>query len=184
MGGERVVGFRERVLKPPLPQEFPTMYCRSRHTSLTNDSDAIRQIRCGRIVMERGKLVAIERHQWPSPVSIAQVWWESERGRIRGDICRLDFHIPRSMPNFITLDYVRSGSQTRFQTFMGACNVLNEIARMRGSVAIVAHITNGRISDRFLQREGWQRHMPHWRGRHFIRRFYDGYPAVDLGRYA
>lgn len=164
--------------------EFPPMYCRSRHTSLTADATAIEQIRCGRIVMEQGKLVAIERHLWPSPVSIAQVWWESERGRIRGDVCRLDYHVPRGMDQFISLDYVRSGGQTCYQTFLGACNVLNEIARMRRSVAIVAHVTNSRISDRFLERQGWQRHMPHWRGRHFIRRFYDGYPEINVQRYA
>ncbi|WP_146577007.1 hypothetical protein [Neorhodopirellula pilleata] len=160
------------------------MFCRNRYTDFDRDDDAIARIRCGRIVMEHGKLVSVERHLWSSPVSIAQVWWESERGRIRGDVCYLDYHIPRGLPQFITLDYIRSGQQTRYRTFIGACHILNEIAKRRQSAAIVAHVTNARISDRLLQRQGWERHMPQWRGRHFIRRFYEGYPSVDLTRYA
>jgi hypothetical protein len=60
---------------------------------------------------------------------------------------------------------------------------LDEIARIRGAVAIVAHVTNGSISDRLLQRFGWQQHLEHWQGRHWIRRFYDGYPETSVGRY-
>lgn len=88
----------------------------------------------------------------------------------------VDFHVPRSAPNYLTLDYVRSGSQTTYRTSIGGCHVLNEIAKIKNSVAIVAHVTNSRITDRFLCRQGYQRHMPAWRGRHFIRRFYSGYP--------
>jgi hypothetical protein len=159
------------------------MFCRRRYPNLNDHSSEIKQLRCGRIVMEAGHLVAIENHLLSSPVSIAQVWWESNHGRIQGDVCHLDFHVPRGMPAFLTLDYVRSGNQTSYKTFLGACNILNEVARIKRVGAIVAHITNGRISDRLLERQGWQRHMPNWRGRHFIRRFYDGYPEINLKRY-
>lgn len=159
------------------------MFCQNRYQNLSDHVDAIKQLRCGRILMESGCLVAIEEHRFASPVSIAQVWWESNHGRIRGDVCHLDFHVPRGMQGFITLDYVRSGDQTSYKTFRGACNLLNEIARIQNACAIVAHITNGRITDRLLERNGWQRHMKNWRGRHFIRRFYDGYPTVDVSSY-
>jgi len=160
------------------------MFCRERFANLEEDAEGIRQVRCGRIVMESGRLVSIERHCFSSPVSIAQIWWESGRGRLRGDRCLLDFHVPRGLESFLTLDYVRSGSQTSYKTFVGACYVLDEIAKIREADAIVAHVTNVRISDRFLNRLGWQRHQRHWRGRHYIRRFYGDYPPLDLGRYA
>ncbi|WP_404309115.1 hypothetical protein [Neorhodopirellula lusitana] len=159
------------------------MFCRQRYHDLARDAEAIKQVRYGRIITQQGKLVAVERHWLSSPASIAQVWWESNRGRIRGDLCHLDFHIPGGVSGFITLDYVRSGSETSYKTFLGACNVLNEVARLRNAQAIVAHITNGRISDRLLERQGWERHMLNWRGRHFIRRFLDGYPELQPGRY-
>ena len=68
-------------------------------------------------------------------------------------------------------------------TCVGAGHVLDEIARIRGATAIVAHVTNHNITDRLLVRLGWQQHMPHWKGRHWIRRFYDGYPESTLQRY-
>ena len=114
---------------------------------------------------------------------MAQVWWQSRYGRPTDDLCWMDYHQPWGSPGFLTLDYVRSGTQAGYKTFIGACHVLDEIARIRGAVAIVAHVSNGAISDRLLQRLGWQRHLEHWSGRHWIRRFYDGYPESALHRY-
>lgn len=154
------------------------MIPRHRYTDLSSQSESIAQIVRGRIVMRAGRFVAVAEQWVRSPVSIAQIWWESNYGRLRGDECLLDYHIPRGLPSFITLDYIRSGTQTQYKTFVGACHILNEIARLRHSEAIVAHVTNVRISDRFLDRLGWERHQEHWRGRHFIRRFDSGYPAL------
>ncbi|EMI45964.1 hypothetical protein [Rhodopirellula sp. SWK7] len=154
------------------------MLLRRRFTSLQSQSELIASITCGRIIMRAGRLVSVEQHWLRSPVSIAQVWWESNHGRLRGDECLLDYHVPRGLPSFMTLDYIRSGSETSYRTFIGACHVLNEIARLRRADAIVAHVTNVRISDRLLERLSWQRHQEHWRGRHYIRRFYDGYPTL------
>jgi len=149
------------------------MFVRRRYCDLTEDGDAIAGITRGRIVMRAGQLIAVEQHRLRSPISIAQIWWESNHGGLRGDECLLDYHVPRGSSSFLTLDYVRSGTGTRSKTFVGACRVLDEIARLRGSDAIVAHVTNVRISERFLTRLGWERHQLQWRGRHFIRRFDD-----------
>lgn len=145
--------------------------------------DLIRRWRCGRIVLRAGKLVRVEKRWLTGSVSMAQVWWQSRYGRPDDDLCWLDYHQPRGMPAFLTLDYVRSGRRAGYKSFVGACHVLNEIAHLRGASAIVAHVSNGSISDRFLQRMGWERHLQHWSGRHWIRRFYDGYPQVGLDRY-
>ncbi len=148
------------------------------------DGDKIRRWRCGRIVMKDGRLVEIQHRLMCGSASVAQVWWQAKYGRSDDDVCWLDYHQPLGMRQFLTLDYIRSGKQAGYKTFVGACKMLDEIARIRSAVAIVAHVTNHSISDRLLQRLGWQRHLHHWKGRHWIRRFYDGYPEPSLQRYA
>ncbi|MFK8111731.1 MAG: hypothetical protein AB8B91_06000 [Rubripirellula sp.] len=144
----------------------------------------IRRWRCGRIVMQAGRLVEIQRRLACGSVSVAQVWWQSKYGRNDDDICWLDYHQPFGMSAFLALDYVRSGTRSGYKTFIGACHVLDQIARIRGTSAIVAHVTNGNISDRLLERTGWEQHLAHWKGRHWIRRFYDGYPdPSQIDRY-
>lgn len=143
----------------------------------------IRRWRCGRIVMRGGQLVEIQRRLYVGSVSVAQVWWQSKYGRGNDDSCWLDYHQPIGMPGFLTLDYVHSGTSAGYKSFIGAVHVLEEIARVRGASAIVAHVTNRNISDRFMRRVGWEQHLTQWRGRHWIRRFYDGYPNSCLERY-
>ncbi len=135
------------------------------------------------IVMRGGRLVEIQHRMSVGNVSVAQVWWQAKYGRADDDTCWLDYHQPFGMPGFLTLDYVHSGKSAGYKSFIGAVHVLEEIARVRGALAIVAHVTNGNISDRFLHRIGWEQHLSNWKGRHWIRRFYDGYPESSLGRY-
>lgn len=142
----------------------------------------IRRWRCGRIVMRAGKLVEIQQRLLCGNVSVAQVWLQTKFGRRNDDSCWLDYHQPFGMPSFLTLDYVRTGTLASYQTFIGACLILDEIARIRSTAAIVAHVTNGNISDRLLMRHGWERHMERWPGRHWIRRYYDGYPESRIHR--
>ncbi|KLU01950.1 hypothetical protein RISK_006134 [Rhodopirellula islandica] len=146
------------------------MWIRRSFTQLETNEDAISRVRCGRIVMRDGKLERIEQHGMRSPVSVAQVWWQAKFAALQGDVCCLDYHVPRGMNAFMTLDYVRSGDATGFATAIGAFQVLDEIARLRKSYAIVAHVSNARITDRHLKRAGWERHLLDWPGRHFIRR--------------
>ena len=144
----------------------------------------LRRWRCGRIVMRDGQLIEIQRRLTCGNVSVAQVWWQAKYGRSDDDSCWLDYHQPFGMPGFLTLDYVRSGALAGYKTFVGACHVLDQIAKVRGTLAMVAHVTNGNISDRLLKRLGWQRHQESWKGRHWIRRFYDGYPEErHMNRY-
>jgi len=143
----------------------------------------IRRWKCGRIVMKDGKLVEIQHRMLCGNVSVAQVWLQAKFGRREDDCCWLDYHQPFGMPSFLTLDYIRTGTLASYKTFIGACHVLDEIARIRATSAIVAHVTNRNISDRLLRRHGWERHMEAWKGRHWIRRFYQGYPDSRVNRY-
>lgn len=149
----------------------------------TAGAEQIRRWRCGRIVMQAGRLIEIQHRLTCGSVSVAQVWWQARYGRGHDDICWLDYHQPFGMRAFLTLDYIRSGTRAGYKSFVGACHVLDEIAKVRGATAIVAHVTNGNISDRLLHRLGWQQHMQSWSGRHWIRRFYDGFPDTGLHRY-
>ena len=146
-------------------------------------AEQLKRWRRGRIVMRSGRLIEIQRRLTSGSVSVAQVWWQARYGRSDDDLCWLDYHQPLGMPGFLTLDYIRAGTQAGFKSLIGAHHVLEEIARLRAATAIVAHVSNANISDRFLQRLGWQRHLEHWSGRHWIRRFYDGYPPSSLSRY-
>ena len=55
--------------------------------------------------------------------------------------------------------------------------VLDQIAEIKHSDALLCEAFNQRISDRFLARMGWERHMESSSKRHFIKRFYGKYPA-------
>jgi hypothetical protein len=160
-----------------------SMLCLSHITDIESSHDHLRRWRCGRIIVQDGKLIRVEHRLMCGSASMAQVWWQMKYGRTDDDLVWLDYHQPIGMPAFLTLDYIRSGKRAGYRSFIAAIHLLNEIARIRGSQAIVAHVSNGKISDRLLERQGWQRHMPQWNGRHWIRRFYDGYPASMLHRY-
>lgn len=152
-------------------------------TDLVRDASKIRRWRYGRILMKAGRLVEIQRRLTCGSVSIAQVWWQAKYGRSDDDVCWIDYHTPLGMPSFLTLDYIRAGTYAGYQSFCGACHLLDDVARIRGASAIVAHVSNGNISDRLMIRMGWERHLQDWCGRHWIRRFYDGYPPSSLARY-
>jgi hypothetical protein len=58
--------------------------------------------------------------------------------------------------------------------------VLDEIARIKRSDAILAHVSNPQISDRLMWRWGWERHLVQSSKRQFIKRFYGVYPESLL----
>ena len=87
--------------------------------------------------------------------------------------------LPRSAPNFLALKYVLSSRDTTLATFRLSLTVLDQIAAIKRSDAIVADVTNLRISDRLLRRWGWEPHLTgDWR-RHWIKRFYGSYPPTS-----
>ena len=151
-------------------------------TDPRGQADLLRSWKAGRIIMRNGRLAKICRRRWAAPASVARVWFQSRFRRGAGDECILDYHSPR-IGGFVVLDYIRSEPGTQFKTFRGACQVLDEIAKRREAVAILAHVSTDAISDRLLLRWGWQRHAAHLNGRHWIKRFYQGYPNIDLDRY-
>ena len=58
-----------------------------------------------------------------------------------------------------------------YATFRAALRTLDEIAKLKGSRALLCDASNGRLTDRFLRRQGWEPHAPMWGRRNWIRRF-------------
>jgi len=108
-----------------------------------------------------------------------QVVWDMHVRPVRGDRCELFYHQPIGNPGYLSLSYVHSGARTSLSTVYLAGLVLDEIARLHRAHAIVCHVTNDRITDRLMQRLGWQAHCQQWSGRHFIKRFYGDYPDLS-----
>lgn len=146
--------------------------------AIEGNESLIRQRRYGMIETIDGKLARIQFRPWPKIISSTEVeffgGWK-HRHRFR-DRCQLFYNQPVGHSNFLALKYIVSSYGTRFRTAYRAVVVLDQIAWIKGIDAIVAEVTNPRISDRLLQRWGWQRHLEHRRGRHYIKRFYGSYP--------
>lgn len=135
----------------------------------------------GKIVLANGKLIEIRCGIVSPRPSVARVWWANRLRRLPADHCVLHYRNPwRS--RYLVLDYLATGQRTQLSTVLGAGVVLDEIARIRGAVAIFAHLSTDAISDRLLHRLGWQPHCPRAAGRHWIKRFYDGYPRHSSQR--
>lgn len=153
-----------------------------------DDFDANReQIRAGRygiVEMEAGRLVAIHLRPWPKLFSLGEFWPLAFRYHARGvpDRCLLYYNQPRRQPNFLALKYIVSTEGTSYRTFRSALVVLDAIAELKKTDAIVCDAANLRITDRLLSRLGWEPHKPERWHRNFIRRFYGSYPGAVVPR--
>jgi len=58
----------------------------------------------------------------------------------------------------------------------GIAPILDEIARLKQSDALLCDAISERITTRLLSREGWEPHCPSLFHRHYIKRFYGVYP--------
>ena len=147
-------------------------------TDLERDADVLRRRRYGMIEMARGRLVGIHLRPWPKLVSLPEIIWIGTpfHRKTDGDRCWLYYNQPFRHRNFLALPYVVSTAKGSLASFHGALIILDEIARIKRSDAILCDATNQRISDRLFKRWGWEPHLPNSRRRHFIKRFYGEYP--------
>jgi hypothetical protein len=134
------------------------------------------------IEIAAGRLVGVHLRLWPKSPSVLGIWWHGRRRHQRagGDRCRLYYEQPWGLASYLALKYVVSHRETTLQSLHGALQVLDEIARLKRTDAIVCEVTNQRISDRLLRRWGWERHLPESSRRHYIKRFYGTYLQPPL----
>jgi hypothetical protein len=140
--------------------------------------DQLRTGRYGVIETAAGSLRAVHLRRWPKLFSFSELWPVVFRFHARGeaDRCLLYYNQPRLQPGFLALKYVVSTAGTTYQTFRASLTVLDAIAELKRSDAIVCDAANWRISDRLLARLGWEPLAPRRWHRNYIRRFYGQYP--------
>jgi hypothetical protein len=149
-------------------------------TDLYRQAETIQRRPYGVIEMVGGRFQRVLLRPFPKYVSLfeAVFWGGFCHRRLPGDRLRLFYNQPRLHPNYLSLKYAVSSRDTSLATMLGALGVLDEIARIKGSDAILTDAANFRISDRFLRRQGWERHTKARYHRNYIKRFYGEFPAV------
>ena len=148
-------------------------------TDLNDGADVLRRRAFGMIVFDNERLEAIHLRPWPKLASIPEVLWGQlwHHRKAGGNRCWLYYNQPASCPNFLALQYAVSSRETTLGTIRGSLQVLDQIARLKQTDAIVTDVTNQKISNRLLERWGWESHVPSSRRRHYIKRFYGEWPV-------
>lgn len=145
---------------------------------LAEGAETLRQRRYGVIEVADGRFRRIVLRPFPKIVSAPGIsllgGWHHQH--LRGDHLRLYYNQPRRFPNFLVLRYIESARDTSMGTLARALAVLDEIARRKGSDALLCDVANWRITTKALGRWGWAPHCPSRFHRHFIKRFYGSYP--------
>jgi len=146
---------------------------------LSAGSDAARRARYGMIEVRQGRLSRIVLRPWPKLVSIVGLRLLGRWGLDRqpGDGVRLYYSQPRATPNYLAVTYIVSGRGATWADVCRSLAVLDSVARLKRSDAIVCDVTNPRISARLLRRQGWEPLSSNRWHRYYIRRFYGQYPA-------
>ncbi|TWT86831.1 hypothetical protein Mal64_36610 [Pseudobythopirellula maris] len=142
-------------------------------------TETLRRRRYGVIETEAGALRAVHLRPWPKLLSLREVLPLGDRYHAtgEGDRCWLYYNQPRGHSKFLALKYVVTTPDAKYATFRAALKALDRVAEIKRSDALLCDAANRRLSDRFLQRMGWEAHAPQWGRRNFIRRFYGDYPV-------
>ncbi|REJ65930.1 MAG: hypothetical protein DWQ31_16265 [Planctomycetota bacterium] len=153
-------------------------------TDLAEGADVLRRRRYGVIEVREGQLVQVRLRPYPKLVTalgprLFGRWTHRTRP---GDWCHLYYNQPRRFANFLAVIYVVSGADCTLRTFRRAATLVDEIAELKCSDALLCDVANSRISERLLVRWGWEPHAPALWHRNFIKRFYGVYPTADLAR--
>ena len=146
-------------------------------TDLAAQADRVRRHRYGVIEMSEGRLVGVRFRPWPKLVSLPEIrlLGRLHHNRLAGDRCWLYFNQPLTANNYLSLTYVVSSRDATLATFRGSLCVLEEIAEIKRSDAILCDVGNQKISDRLLARWGWEPMRSSIWHRNFIKRFYGDY---------
>jgi hypothetical protein len=151
-------------------------------TDLASEAELVRRGRYGVIEVADGRFRRVLLRPWPTILVGPEVLWLGRwmHQRRSGDRLLLYYNHPRRFPNFLTLIYALSARQTSVRSVRVGLEVLDEIARLKRSDALLCDASNWRISERFMRRYGWSPHCPaEWWHRHFIKRFYGAYPSTS-----
>ncbi len=155
-----------------MPQMFPTF------TDLQGSRERIVRASFGMIESSAGEFRFVQLRPWPKLISGIEAMWLGgwSHGRNPRDRVRMYWSQPMGHRNYLALSYAVSELGTSPLTMRAALKALDEIAEIKRSDAILCQATNKRLTDRVMHFWGYERHLEHRRGRHYIRRFYGVYP--------
>ena len=148
-------------------------------TDVAGQQETVRRRAYGVIETENGQFVRIQFRPWPKFISLLEIRLLGMRvhKQKKKDRCLLFFNQPIFHRNYLVIPYVLSFAGTSYATSRKAQHVLDQVAFIKQSDAILCEATNAKLSDRAMSRLGWEAHVPGSKRRHFIKRFYGDYPA-------
>jgi hypothetical protein len=148
-------------------------------SDLDAQAETIRTRRYGVIELCEGRVVAVHLRPWPKLVSlVGLLWGQAYHKYIGGDRMWVYYNQPARWPNFLAVKFVVSSRNTSWATARRALAVLDDIAQIKRSDALLCDAANFRLSPRLLAREGWERHTSSRWHRNYIKRFYGSYPRL------
>lgn len=145
---------------------------------LASQAELLRRRRYGVIEAVEGQFHQIHLRPFPKIATVPgiRLFGETFHQRRGGDRIWLYYNQPLGCSNYLVLKYVVSTRQGSFGSLCRVLDVLDEIARLKRSDAVLCDVANWRISRRLLARRGWEPHCPSRWHRHYIKRFYGSYP--------
>jgi hypothetical protein len=134
--------------------------------------------RYGVIEMVGGRFKAIRLRPFPKFVTAPgiMIFGNAFHQNKATDRLWLYYNQPLGHSNFLVLKYVVSGKNSPYSSLVRALDVLDEIARLKNSDALLCDVANWRVDPKFMDRWGWKPHCPSRWHRHYIKRFYGTYP--------
>lgn len=148
-------------------------------TDLIEGAPILRRRRYGVIEAADGAFRCVRLRPFPKIVSGPHIllFGGAYHRHVGGDRVWLYYNQPRRFPSFLALKYLVSARDTRMGTLTRALAVLDDIARLKGSDALLCDVGNWRISREMLARWGWVPHCPARWHRFYVKRFYGRYPS-------
>jgi hypothetical protein len=133
----------------------------------------------GMIEVWQGSLQFVQLRPWPKLISGVEALWIGgwTHRHLPRDRVQFWYSQPVAHRNFLVLSYAMSALGATTVSIRAALQTLDRIAELKRSDAILCQASNPRLTDRVMRFWGFERHLPHKRGRHYIRRFYGEYPS-------
>ena len=142
------------------------------------DAEKIRRRAYGMIEVVDEQLRSIQLRPWPKMISGIEAQWADgwAKKRSKKNQTQLFYSEPLAHRNYLALSYIVSTLQTSMTTLTLSMAVLDYVAFLKQSDAILTEVSNNRISERLMKRFGYERHLLDSKKRHWIKRFYGEYP--------
>lgn len=148
-------------------------------TDINAEAEVVRRRRFGVIEAVDGEFRRVIFRPWPKWISIPEVlflsaWIHRRRGR---DRCLLYFDQSWRQPNYLAVKYLLTYGGTSYASVVAARRAVDDVARVKGSDALVCQVSNKRLNGRIMKRWGWEPLNDSPRCTLYVRRFYGEYPG-------